>query len=211
MKHLGTRLLGAYPGTPASIERRTDELRDLAAEVSSRPTRNDAPRGDSPPNIEDYVGPYVTLRRDWRRESNRVIADVVCPWESEHSEGAGNVSSTSVWQFVDTDGSGGGYAFRCQHAQCSNQGWKDFKRAVGIPESRPLVTSQSSNAARGSPATGALSPGPNALARYAAPWSVGRRIGLRRRYKQTFVHRPDVPRRPGRIGAARSGETAYYG
>jgi len=93
-------------------------------------------KGDEAPSIAECVEGYATLKGDWRADADRYVANIVCPWESDHSEGAGNDSSTSLWQRRNPDGTYGAYVFKCLHAHCADdRDWYDFKREVGIPES----------------------------------------------------------------------------
>lgn len=61
-------------------------------------------------------------------ESNGVV-HVICPWEDEHSDGAGADSSTSY--FPAGIGGKKEAGFKCLHAHCEGRGIAEYEQAVG--------------------------------------------------------------------------------
>ena len=125
------RVTGYLTGAP---EVDPDELDRVLPPLEGDTAREPGGKGDEAPSIAECVEGYATLKGDWRADADRYVANIVCPFEAEHSEGAGNDSSTSVWQRRNPDGTYGAYVFKCLHAHCADRDWYDFKREVGIPE-----------------------------------------------------------------------------
>ena len=66
-----------------------------------------------------------------RVSGNRVMFDVICPWEDQHGSTTSE-SSTSVWYTR-----GYGYGFNCKHSKCTakKRTWFEFRKKVD-PEER---------------------------------------------------------------------------
>lgn len=93
------------------------------ASKSTRPVKLAAVLTQDP--VAAYLvaqGIAVNLAKDGR-------IDLVCPWVDEHSDGAGNSSSTSYWP-AHTGGYERGH-FKCQHAHCERRTDDAFLDAIG--------------------------------------------------------------------------------